>query len=274
MHPFLTTADRAARQAGRIILTGLERLDRIRKQQKNGNRGIVTEIDLQAEKAIIATIKGAYPDHGIFSEESDPIKGAHYTWIIDPLDGTCNFIHDFPHFAVSIAIKNQEKNCIEYALIYDPLRQETFTAARGCGAYLNNTQRFPRRLRVSNRTSIEESLLGISIPSRGLNTLTPSLGTSLNKEALRTMMAQASGVRRTGSAVLDLAYVAAARLDAALELNLEHWDIAAGVLLIQEAGGISCDLKGGENYFETGHIIAGNPKLCRLLLKAIRLPTA
>jgi len=265
MHPFLTIADRAARQAGKIILNGLERLDRIHKQRKNENRGIVTEIDLHAEKTIIDIIRDVYPQHGIFSEETGSIAGNHYTWIIDPLDGTCNFIHDFPHFAVSIAIKNQDKNRVEYALVYDPLRQETFTAERGCGAYLNNTQRFPRRLRVSHRASIEESLLGISIPSRELNALV----STLNKEALRKMMAQASGVRRTGSAVLDLAYVAAGRLDAVVELHLEPWDIAAGVLLIQEAGGISCDLQGGENYFETGHIIGANPKLCPVLLKAM-----
>jgi myo-inositol-1(or 4)-monophosphatase len=266
MHPFLNIADRAARQAGKIILDGLDRLDRIRKQHKE-NRSIVTEIDLRAEKVIIETIRDAYPRHGFLAEENGAIEGKDYTWIIDPLDGTSNFIHDFPHFAVSIAIKNQEKNSIEYALVYDPLRQETFTATRGQGAYLNNTQRFTRRLRVSKRDSIEESLLGISIPSRGLNALTPPL----NKEALRNMMAQASGVRRTGSAVLDLAYVAAGRLDATLELNLEPWDIAAGILLIQEAGGISCDLEGGDNYFETGHIIGANPKLCPLLLKTIQL---
>jgi myo-inositol-1(or 4)-monophosphatase len=266
MHPFLTIADRAARQAGKIILAGLERLDRIRMQQKDENRGVVTEIDLHAEKVIIDTIKDAYPKHGIFAEETGSIQGDSYTWIIDPLDGTCNFIHDFPHFAVSIAVKNQEKNCVEYALIYDPLRQETFTAERGRGAYLSNAQRFPRRLRVSNRVSIEASLLGISIPSRGLNALV----SPLDKEAIRNMMVQASGIRRTGSSVLDLAYVAAGRLDAALELNLESWDIAAGALLVQEAGGINCDLRGGEDYFETGHIISANPKLCPLVLKAIQ----
>ncbi len=267
MHPFLTIANRAARQAGKIILDGLERLDRVRKRQKNENRGVVTEIDVHAENVIIDTIRDAYPQHGILAEESGLIEGNGYTWIIDPLDGTCNFIHDFPHFAVSIAVKNQAKNRIEYALIYDPLRQEVFSAERGCGAYLNASQRFPRRLRVSNRFSIEESLLSISIPSRELlNTWVPPL----DKEALRTMMAQASGVRRTGSAVLDLAYVAAGRLDAALELHLEAWDIAAGALLVQEAGGINCDLQGGERYFETGHIIAASPKLCPILLRTVQ----
>lgn len=267
MHPFLNIADRAARQAGKIILDGLNRLELIRKQHKKENRGIVTEIDIRAEKAIIHTIQDAYPHHGILAEEYGVIEGKDYLWIIDPLDGTSNFIHDFPHFAVSIAVKNQQKGSIEHALIFDPLRQETFTATRGQGAYLNNTQRFPRRLRVSKRTSIEESLLGISIPSRGLDALT----SLINRDALRHMMAQASGVRRTGSAVLDLAYVAAGRLDATLELNLEPWDIAAGVLLVQEAGGIACDLKGGENYFATGHIIAANPKLCPLLLQTVRV---
>ena len=268
MHPFLNIADGATRAAGKIILDGLKRLDFIRSKQKE-NHSIVTEIDLRAEKVIIETIQEAYPSHGISAEESGTIEGKDYIWIIDPLDGTSNFIHDFPHFAVSIAIKNQEKNRIEHALVYDPLRQETFSATRGGGAYLNNTQRFSRRLRVSNRTKIEESLLGICIPSRGLNTLTPPL----NKEALRTMMAQASGIRRTGSAVLDLAYVAAGRLDAALELSLEPWDMATGVLLIREAGGIVCDLQGKENYFETGHIIGANLKLCPILLKAIQLKT-
>jgi myo-inositol-1(or 4)-monophosphatase len=266
MHPFLNIADRAARLAGKTILDGLNRLDRLRMQQKQDNRGVVTEIDLKAEKIIISTIQDAYPNHGIIAEEIEPINGDKYTWIIDPLDGTCNYVHDFPHFAVSIAIKNNEKNYIEHALIYDPLRQETFTATRGQGAYLDNTQRYTRRLRVSTRSSIQESLIGISIPSRGFNTMT----TSINKEALRTMMSQASGIRRTGSAALDLAYVAAGRLDAALELELAPWDMAAGVLLVIEAGGIACDINGGENYFEAGHILVANSKLCPLVLQAIR----
>jgi myo-inositol-1(or 4)-monophosphatase len=270
MHPFLNIADRAARMAGKTILDGLKRLDRIRMQEKQDNRGVVTEIDLKAESIIIDTIREAYPRHGIVAEESNPIDGEGYIWIIDPLDGTSNYIHDFPHFAVSIAIKNKEKDRIEHALIYDPLRQETFTSTRGQGAYLDNTQRFTRRLRVSNRSSIQESLIGISIPSRGFNALTASI----SKDALRTMISQASGVRRTGSAALDLAYVAAGRLDAALELELAPWDMAAGVLLVQEAGGIACDLEGGENYFKTRHIIVANPKLCPLVLKAISATTS
>lgn len=265
MHHFLNIANRAARLAGNIILDGLKRLDRIRLQEKQDNRGFVTEIDLKAERIIVETIQSAYPHHGILAEESDPIDGTDYLWIIDPLDGTSNYIHDFPHFAISIAVKSIEKNRIEHALLYDPVHQETFIASRGQGAYLNNTQRFTRRLRVSNRSSIQESLIGISIPSRGFNTLTAAI----NKEALRAMMSQASGIRRTGSAALDLAYVAAGRLDAALELELSPWDMAAGVLLVQEAGGIICDLQGGENYFETKHIIAANPKLRPLILQAI-----
>ncbi len=265
MHPFLKIADRAARRAGKTILDGLNRLDRICMQHKQDNRGVVTEIDLKAEEIIIAAIQEAYPSHGIIAEESKPIHGDKYTWIIDPLDGTCNYVHDFPHFAISIAIKNNEKNHIEHALIYDPLRQETFTATLGQGAYLANTQRFLRRLRISSRSSIQESLIGITIPSRGFNTLSDSI----NKEALRTMMSQASGIRRTGSAALDLAYVAAGRLDAALELEVAPWDMAAGVLLVKQAGGVACDLKGGENYFETGHILVANPKLSTLVLRAI-----
>lgn len=266
MHPFLNIADRAARLAGKTILDGLNRLDRLRMQHKLDNRGVVTDIDLKAEKIIITTIQEAYPRHGIIAEESEPIEGEGYTWIIDPLDGTCNYIHDFPHFAVSIAIRNNTKGHIEHALVYDPLRQETFTATRGQGAYLNNTQRFTRRLRVSMRSTIPESLIGIAIPSRGFNTLSASI----NKEALRAMMSQASGIRRTGSAALDLAYVAAGRLDAALELELAPWDMAAGILLVQEAGGIACDLKGGEDYFTIGQVMVTNPKLSPLLLQAIR----
>src|SRR5436190_5318032 len=266
MHPFLNIADRAARLAGKTILDGLNRLDRLRMQHKQDNRGVVTEIDLKAEKIIISTIQEAYPNHGIIAEESAPSHGDKYTWIIDPLDGTCNYVHDFPHFAVSIAIKNNEKDYIEHALIYDPLRQETFTATRGQGAYLNNTQRFTRRLRVSSRSSIPESLIGITIPSRGFNTL----NAAINKDALRAMMSQASGIRRTGSAALDLAYVAAGRLDAALELEVAPWDMAAGVLLVKEAGGVACDIKGNENYFETGHILVANPKLSPLVLQSIR----
>ncbi len=268
MHPFLKIANRAARLAGKAILDGLSRLDRLRMQEKLDNRGVVTEVDLKAEKIIITTIREAYPHHGILAEESEPLDGENYTWIIDPLDGTCNYVHDFPHFAISIAIKNNDKNHIEHALIYDPLRQETFTATRGQGAYLDNTQRFTRRLRVSMRSTIPDSLIGIAIPSRGgLDTLS----TTINKDALRAMMSQASGIRRTGSAALDLAYVAAGRLDAALELELALWDMAAGILLVQEAGGVVYDIKGGENYFTNGHLLVANPKLYPLIRKAISL---
>lgn len=258
MHPFINIAIRAARTAGNIIVRAVERLDLIETQQKQYN-DFVTNIDRQAEKAIIDLIHKNYPSHGIIAEESGitPANDSSDTvWIIDPLDGTTNFIHGFPHFAISIAV--QIKNRIEHALIYDPIRQEQFTASRGNGAQLNN-----RRIRVSSRTNLSETLIGTGFPFRNPARLDSYLKT------FGALLPQVSGVRRAGSAALDLAYVAAGRFDGFWEYDLGIWDIAAGALLVQEAGGLISDMDGGENYLTKGEVIAGNPKIFKALLQAI-----
>lgn len=256
MHPFLNIADRAARSAGKIIVSALERLDTLTLTEKQHN-DFVTEIDVQAETKIIDIIRKNYPYHGILAEESGAIAGEETTWIIDPLDGTKNFIHGFPHFAVSIAV--EQKGRIEHALTYDPIRHETFTASRGHGAHLNN-----RRIRVSNRANLKECLLGTGFPYRNPARVASYLKT------FTALMSQASGIRRAGSATLDLAYVAAGRFDGFWEFDLAPWDIAAGALLVKEAGGLISDAQGAENYLQNGQVVAGNPKIFKAMLQSIR----
>lgn len=256
MHPFINIANAAARNAGKAILRGLERLDTIRVTAK-GHKDFVTEIDKQAEKIIVDTIRKSYPHHAILAEESGISITEHdITWIIDPLDGTKNFIHGFPHFAVSIAIKNKDR--IEHGLIYDPIRQETFTASRGAGAQLNN-----RRIRVSNRIYLQTALLGTGFPFRETQSVADYL------KVFSEFTIASSGIRRAGSAALDLAYVAAGRLDGFWESGLSPWDIAAGVLLVKEAGGLIIDYQGTENYLTNGEIIAGPLKIVKEMLKVI-----
>jgi len=257
MHPLLNIANRAARSAGNIIVRSLERLDVIQMTEKSKN-DFVTEIDKQSEKIIIEAIRKTYPNHAILAEESGEIAGAaEVTWIIDPLDGTTNFIHGFPHFCISIAIKNKDR--VDHGLIFDPIRQETFTASRGGGAQLNN-----KRMRVSQRTSLQNALLGTGFPHRGTEHF------QIYIKTLQTLMQQASGIRRAGAAALDLAYVAAGRLDGFWEMGLGPWDMAAGALMIQEAGGMASDFHGGEDYLNSGKIIAANPKVFKPLLQSIR----
>lgn len=255
MHPFLNIANKAARKAGSIIINSLERLDELQLTQKQHN-DYVTDVDLQAEKIIIDIIRKNYPFHGILAEESGSTPGEETTWIIDPLDGTTNFIHGYPHFCVSIAV--QQKGRIEHGLIYDPIRHEIFTASRGGGAHLNN-----RRLRVSNRTTLQGCLLGTGIPYRN-----PARLASYMK-SFQVLVTQVAGIRRAGSAALDLAYVAAGRFDGYWEYDLGAWDIAAGALMVQEAGGLVSDMEGGENYLTTGNIVAGNPKIFKAILQTV-----
>jgi myo-inositol-1(or 4)-monophosphatase len=258
MHPLLNIADRAARSAGKVIIQALSHLERIEKIEKQPN-DFVTEVDQQAEKIIIDTIRKVYPNHGILGEESGNLPGNEedYVWIIDPLDGTTNFIHGLLHFCVSIGI--QYKGRVEHGLIYDPISQETFRASRGEGARLNNHQ----RLRVSSQTTIKRALLATGFPT----------GNSSKKEfylkLLDAFSGQAAGLRRSGSAALDLAYVAAGRLDGCVDLGLYPWDIAAGALIVKESGGMVCDTQGGDNYLKTGNVVASNPKLCKVLLQAM-----
>ena len=258
MHPLLNIAIAAARNASKHILRLSERIDTLQIIEKQQN-DFVTEVDQLAEREIIATIHKAYPDHAILAEESG--KSMHsesnYLWIIDPLDGTTNFLHGFPHYATSIAV--QYKGRTEHAVIYDPIRQELFTATRGAGAQLNN-----RRIRVTTRANLKGTLLGTGFPFKYLEHLPKYL------ESFQTLTTQAAGIRRAGAATLDLAYVAMGRLDGFWEMGLSPWDIAAGALLINEAGGLISDFNGTENYLNNGNVVAGNPKVFKQMLQTVQ----
>jgi myo-inositol-1(or 4)-monophosphatase len=256
MHPMLTIAVRAARSAGNLIIRNLDRAGSLPIQTKERN-DFVTEVDQQAEREIIGILHKAYPGHGFLAEESGARSGDEFEWVIDPLDGTTNYLHGFPHFAVSIALRH--KGRLEQAVVYNPVSQELFTASRGRGAYLNE-----RRIRVSSRKSLEGALLGTGFPFKSQQHLDAYLA------MFRALFPQTAGIRRPGSAALDLAYLAAGRLDGFWEVGLNIWDMAAGVLLIQEAGGISSDFMGGHDYLTSGNLVSGNPKVFAEILKAIR----
>ena len=251
----LNIAVRAARRAGNIINRAARNLDIVIVKEKAAS-DFVTEVDHEAEQAIIRTLREAYPDHSILAEESGASGRSDYQWIVDPLDGTTNFLHGFPQYAVSIALRH--KGIVTQAVIYDPSRNDLFTATRGRGAYLND-----QRMRVSKRVQLRSSLIGTGFPFRQFDHL------DVYVAALREMMRGAAGVRRAGSAALDLAYVAAGRLDGFWEFGLSPWDMAAGALLITESGGLVGDLAGENRYFETGNIVAGNPRIFVELLKAL-----
>jgi len=216
-------------------------------------------VDQRAEQAIIETIQKAYPDHGFLAEESGAKAGNEYQWIIDPLDGTTNFLRGIPQYAVSIAC--QHKNKLEHAVVYDPIKQELFTASRGQGAQLNN-----KRIRASQRKGLDGALLGTGIPFRDSHI--DMLDSYL--EMMRKLVPGSAGIRRAGSAALDLAYVAAGRFDGFWEYDLNTWDMAAGVLLVEEAGGMLSDFNGGFDYLESGNIIAAGPKLFKNMLQIIK----
>ena len=259
MHPMLGIAVRAARRAAAIINRAARDVELLRVTRKRPN-DFVTEVDHAAEQAIIDVLHRAYPDHAILAEESGAIPGnapeSEYTWIIDPLDGTTNFIHGFPQYAVSIALKH--KDLVTQGVIYDPTKNELFTASRGRGAYLNE-----RRLRVSRRPQLAEALIGTGFPFRELQNLDEYLA------MFRELTARTAGLRRAGAASLDIAYVAAGRLDGFWELGLSAWDMAAGALLVQEAGGLVGDFRGEQGYLGSGRIICGNPKIFGQLLQVI-----
>ncbi len=255
MHPYLNTAVKAARRAGDIIVRGLARFEGMETATK-GLNDFVTNIDLAAESAIIETLRDAYPHHAFLAEESGASGTGDITWIIDPLDGTTNFMHGFPTFAVSIAC--QMAGRMEHAVIYDPMRQEIFSASRGSGAYLEN-----KRLRVSRQRTLDGALIGTGFPYReNLQLLDPYMA------MMKAVMQRAAGLRRPGSAALDLAYVAAGRTDGFWEIGLKPWDTAAGTLLIREAGGLVGTLDGGE-YRQNGNIVAGNPRVFNELLEIL-----
>ncbi len=256
--PLLNIAVNAARAAGNIILRNVDRVDTLKVNTKQQRNDYVTEVDIKAEKAIIEEIRKWYPDHGILGEEGGSENpDADVMWIIDPLDGTTNFLRGFPHYAVSIGVK--VKGVLSHAVVYDPLREEMFTASKGGGARLND-----RRLRINQAKTIDNTFLGTGFPFRNQESLDAYM--SMFKDIYR----RCSEVRRAGCAALDLAYVAAGRLDGFWEIGLKPWDIAGGVLLIREAGGIVGDFTGGENFMKSGNVVAGSPRLFADLVKAIR----
>jgi myo-inositol-1(or 4)-monophosphatase len=256
MHPLLNIGVRAARRAGDLIVRHINQLDAIKVDSK-GRNDFVTEVDRMAEQDIIRTVQRSYPDHAFLAEESGSSGDAEFVWIIDPLDGTTNFLHGFPVFCVSIAV--MQRGRLEHGVIYDPLRQELFTTSRGTGATVDG-----RKMRVSDTRLLEKSLVGTGYPYK------PDTGSlDAYMGMLKAAMQETSGVRRPGAAALDLAYVAAGRLDGFWEIGLNIWDIAAGVLMIQECGGLVTDLGGRDGYQQTGNVVAGNPKIHEALLKLI-----
>ena len=255
MHPLLNIAVRAARRAGEIIVRSLVRLESLEITSK-GRNDYVSEIDRSAEREIIDIVRKHYPEHAILAEESGR-SGVHDTvWIIDPLDGTTNFLHGFPVFAVSIAV--EQRGRLEIGVVYDPMRQEVFTAARGAGAHLEN-----HRMRVSKQRTLEGALLATGYPYRNDEREADSYFATL-----RALSRVTAGIRRPGSAALDLAYVAAGRVDGFWELGLKPWDTAAGTLMIQEAGGRVGKLNGDE-YRLGANIVAGAPKVYEALIAAL-----
>lgn len=254
-HPLINIASNAALRAGRVIINATERLSQITVNEKHAN-DYVTEVDIRSEQIIIETIHKAYPDHAILAEESGQQGENDTVWIIDPLDGTRNFVHGFPHFAVSIAV--QLKGRIEHGVIYDPIRQELFSASRGRGAQLNN-----HRIRVSTQYRIEKALLGTGFPLKNRAAFKKHL---ISFEEISSLGAV---IRRAGSAALDLAYVAAGRFEGYWGYDLQPWDMAAGMLLVKEAGGLCSDANGEENQFVSGNIVAGNPKIFKSLLQVL-----
>jgi myo-inositol-1(or 4)-monophosphatase len=258
MQPLLNIAVRAARKAGEVIVRGMNRVHRLDIRTK-GQNDFVTEIDTQAELEIIDIIRKHYPGHAVLAEESGHSGSTdqdEFVWIIDPLDGTTNFLHGFPQFAVSIGV--QRRGRMEHGVVYDPLRQELFTASRGEGAQLDG-----KRIRVSPHVGLDRALIGTGFPYR------TNLSWIDDYMAMLKAVTQATaGIRRAGAAALDLAYVAAGRLDGFWELGLSPWDTAAGTLLITESGGMVGTLTGAE-YKQHGDILAGTPKVYAPLLEAL-----
>jgi len=259
MHPMLGIAVRAARRAGAIISRAARDVELMTVTRKRHN-DFVTEVDKAAEQAIIEILHRAFPDHSILAEESGATAGnageSEYTWIIDPLDGTTNFIHGFPQYAVSIGLRH--KGVLTQGVIYDPTKNELFTATRGRGAYLDE-----RRIRVSKRVQLSEALIGTGFPFRDFDGLDEYLS------MFRALTARTAGLRRAGAAALDIAYVAAGRLDGFWEMGLSAWDMAAGALMVQEAGGLVGDFHGDPNYLDSGRIVCGSPKIFAQLLQVI-----
>lgn len=260
MEPMINIALRAARKVGENIVRASDDLERFEVKAKGVNN-FVTEVDESAEQELIYHLQKAYPDHAVLGEETGlhGSEDAEYRWVIDPLDGTTNFIRGIPHFAVSIACLHKGK--LEHAVVLDPVRREEFTASRGKGAQLNG-----HRIRVSGLPSLEGALLGTGIPFK--NHCDDKL--EAYSQSLEKLAAQSAGIRRPGAASLDLAYVAAGRFDAFWEVGLSTWDMAAGALLIREAGGLVADIDGSDKFLASGNIVAGNPKCFKAVLQTVR----
>lgn len=260
MHPLVNIAVSAARKAGNQIMRNLDRADQLQVARKSRN-DFVTEVDRNAEAAIIDIIRRAYPNHAILGEEGGRVESSgsdsDVRWIIDPLDGTTNFLHRLPHFAVSIGIEVRGR--LEHGVIYAPCTQDLYTASRGDGAQLNN-----RRIRVSGSKDLDAALIGTGVPID--NALLSGYLPMLQHVAERT-----AGIRRAGSAALDLAYVAAGRLDGFWEIGLKPWDIAAGLVLVQEAGGIVSEIYGNGEPLDSGNVLVATPKLHAALNTALAL---
>ncbi|MBL0292231.1 MAG: inositol monophosphatase [Betaproteobacteria bacterium] len=258
MHPMLSIAVKAARRAGNIINRGARELDLLTVTTK-GPKDFVSEVDRQAEGAIVETLLDAYPDHAILAEEGTA-KGANAdaenVWIIDPLDGTTNFLHGFPQYCVSIALAHRGQ--VTQGVIYDPVRNDLFTTSRGRGAFLNE-----RRIRVSRRQHLRDCLIGTGFPFRDGAYLETYL------RMMKTMIEQTAGLRRPGAAALDLAYVAAGFYDGFWEVGLNPWDVAAGSLLVQESGGLIGDMGGEGNFLHGGQVIAANPRIFAQMVTAL-----
>jgi len=256
MHPMLNIAVKAARRAGAIINRASQDIGTLNIKSKNYN-DFVSEVDVAAERVIIDTLKDAYPNHGFLGEESGSSENqSDFIWIIDPLDGTTNFLHNFPQYCVSIAL--QHKGEITQAVIYEPNRNDLYTATKGRGAFLND-----KRIRVSKCDKLQQSLIGTGFPFRDFKHLDTYLA------MFKSMLQKTSGIRRPGSAALDLAYVANGSLDAFWEIGLSSWDIAAGALLVQEAGGIISNLNGKEGWLESGNILAASPKIYDAMVETL-----
>ena len=256
MHPMLNTAITAARKAGDIISRYADRIDQLNIKEKEQS-DFVSQVDEMAEQAIIETIRTAYKDHSILAEESGHDKtDSAFEWVIDPLDGTINYLYGIPQYGVSIALKRDGK--LYQSVIYAPYNGDLFTASKGQGATLNN-----RRIRVSGRSSIANALLVTGIPYKTGQDM------DLYLKTLKAMAPKTAGIRRPGAACLDLAYVAAGRYDGFWEFDLNQWDIAAGVLLVQEAGGLVGDFQSGDTFMENGNIVAASPKVFRDMIKRL-----
>ncbi|MNS82115.1 Inositol-1-monophosphatase [compost metagenome] len=251
MHPMLNTAIKAARRGAAVINRASFDLDRVVVTEKQHN-DFVTDVDQAAEQAIIEVLSKAYPDHAFLAEESGASANSHdeneYQWIIDPLDGTTNFIHGFPQYCISIALAH--RGVVTQAVIYDPVRNDLFTATKGAGAYLNE-----KRIRVTKLDRISNALLGTGYVAGSARALDEYL------KMYQIMAERSQGVRRAGSAALDLAYVACGRLDGFYEKGLKPWDIAAGALMITESGGIVGEFSGESDYLYKGDVIAASPKI-------------